>query len=1344
MKTHLPTVKLIASLVAYSIVLFLVGLKTTHAQTCPSTASIGGTQTTVSSNSNITLAGTGKRVAIVTVSSYSRTINFNSPTDTAILYISSGVTFSGSVSNTNNRLRIVNCGTYTAGINFDQSGIRGENFSSWTGSINLTNGAGFTNYGTYTADYSHTNGTLVNATGGTFNWSTSNPTTGNGAIVNNGTLNMNNHLTIGSSTTWVGTGSLSVPHTFNINSAFTGGSITARRMEKSSSGSMSVSGNVTATDYFITNAPTTIGGNVNITSGDFIINSGATGSSIGGTVTVSDDLEVNARTTFTGAVTTTDKLVVGSGASNSSFGSNVTVGGDTELNAGISITGNLNANGNGFTQSSGAPLTVGGNLTIADTEFDFTATVNVTGNLTVPNNVKVTSGSTVTVGGNFSAVNDVEVNGNLTVNGNATVSDDVLITSGGNLVLNGANNSITDNFINNGRTTLGGTTTIGGDLTTSSGSTTNIQGQTSVSGSTSNQGQIINPQSSNNCASFCSTGNITNSGGTIGGSTGPLVVCKTPSSGNAVTSPATVATQPTAQPTLSGSLSPAGANVTGSFTAVSGASGYLILRRKGSAVSTAAANVPTNINGLTEESTFGVNTVAAIITSGSTTNFSDLIPGEQGCGTYHYAIFSYGAAASGSCTTTYGYVRAASPLTSSMTINTVTQGGSVANGSNVCQGDAMPTLSLGSYNGAIQRWEWSTDATFTTGVNTLAVTTPTYQPSTFAGTRYFRAIVQASGCATANAVAATVAVVSNPTATRWISTSSNGVNTCANWDAGIPVTSTNITIDHGFSAYPRLTAATTVANLNFGTNSGSNASIDLNGQRLVVTGTLNINSGSMTINNGTLEVRGPITGSGTLTGGSTARLEIRGSGTLGTLRINQAARTFKSIIFNRSGQSLTLANDLEVIDSLVVTAGTLILNGRRVILRGHISGTTNMRGSSTSSLIFNGSGVVSNLALAPSYTALKTLYWNRAQALTIAGNIVVNDTIRIDNGSVNTGSNTLTLGTTGVMVGETDTRYVQGTVATTRTLAQNVANSFGNLGATINAAGANPGSTILRRVVGTAPQGQTGNQGVRIIYEVVPTTNSNLNATFTYRYFNDATILGINSEATLVLYRSTDNGVTWVRRGASSRNTVNRTLTLSGVMAFSQWTAASEDNPLPVSFVSLNGTRKGNNLDLKWHVAQEQDVRHYSIMASRDNKTFEEVARIEALGNTLGRRTYSHNMTLTDAGYTYFYVQAVDESAHQDYSTVIYLSEAGAAGSEPSDIRLFPQPSRGDLNVAISGGDQLEEVTAVLTSIDGREVYRNTFVGTSAVINPTDIKPGMYMLQLGTQSWTRKQKVIFE
>ena len=91
-----------------------------------------------------------------------------------------------------------------------------------------------------------------------------------------------------------------------------------------------------------------------------------------------------------------------------------------------------------------------------------------------------------------------------------------------------------------------------------------------------------------------------------------------------------------------------------------------------------------------------------------------------------------------------------------VTVSPASVGGTIAGSATVCGTTNSTTLTLSGHTGSIVRWESSASNTFASGVTSIANTTTTLTATNLTATTYYRAVVQAGSCATANSAIGTL------------------------------------------------------------------------------------------------------------------------------------------------------------------------------------------------------------------------------------------------------------------------------------------------------------------------------------------------------------------------------------------------------------------------------------------------------------------------------------------------------------------------------------------------------------------------------------------------------------
>jgi hypothetical protein len=190
-------------------------------------------------------------------------------------------------------------------------------------------------------------------------------------------------------------------------------------------------------------------------------------------------------------------------------------------------------------------------------------------------------------------------------------------------------------------------------------------------------------------------------------------------------------------------------------------------------------------------------------------------------------------------------------------------------------------------------------------------------------------------------------------------------------------------------------------------------------------------------------------------------------------------------------------------------------------------------------------------------------------------------------------------------------------------------------------------------------------------YEIHPTTNANLAATLTINYFDDE-LNGLD-QSTLKLYRKPTSG-SYTQQNASSVNTTTKQLSMSNIAAFSDWTAAESQVPLPVDILKLSAHKQADNNLIKWVVGPERGVSHYTVLRSADGVDFTSVGQVMAEG----KPQYQY----TDLGIlsaVYYRLNTIDKDGTSQLSTMVRVSQQA-----DQVIRIYPNPAADMLMVDLA------------------------------------------------------------
>ena len=365
------------------------------------------------------------------------------------------------------------------------------------------------------------------------------------------------------------------------------------------------------------------------------------------------------------------------------------------------------------------------------------------------------------------------------------------------------------------------------------------------------------------------------------------------------------------------------------------------------------------------------------------------------------------------------------------------------------------------------------------------------------------------------------------------------VNNGSNFNAPLKVnTGTNSSYDSGspftavYNGTVTIDAGATLATVGGGYFIKTNSDVTNNGTYSAVGGSTIRFSGNIFTNNGIV--------SGSVFNFETGSHTLQGTGSWST---NANILT---------GANVTLASNHQMSSVNVNSGGTFNLSTFKLLLTASNPIVNSGTLTTTSSTVEYDGTLLQTISTAGiTYNRLRI---NNTAGTALSGAVTVNDTLSVILGDLDLNGFILTVSPAGYLT-ETAGNNVKGSsgyLTTTRNINAPSALNVGGFGAVLTTT-VNLGSTEIRR--GNAVQsGLGGNTSILRYYDVLPTTNTGLNATLVFNY--DESELNGKVESALSLYRSTNTGSTWTVQGGTV-NTVANNITLSGIPAFSRWSASS-------------------------------------------------------------------------------------------------------------------------------------------------------------------------------------------
>lgn len=229
-------------------------------------------------------------------------------------------------------------------------------------------------------------------------------------------------------------------------------------------------------------------------------------------------------------------------------------------------------------------------------------------------------------------------------------------------------------------------------------------------------------------------------------------------------------------------------------------------------------------------------------------------------------------------------------------------------------------------------------------------------------------------------------------------------------------------------------------------------------------------------------------------------------------------------------------------------------------------------------------------------------------------------------------------------------------------------------------------------------------------------------------YVQPAELNGNNFSALQLAYNSTsDPGNFRVSNASVAVSSTNFVFETVAPTTWMQLTAVESNTVLPLQLLSFTGTQKGNSSWLQWKVAQEENVKDYTIEHSKDGKNFLKIGRQDAICNGCNAEVdYLFEDRKPASGNNYYRLLMRDWDGKYTHSNIVQLYYAPST----QDITVSPNPTKN--RIMLSGMNPEERYTLQLLAADGKVVFAKTLVQTGGhyALDISAWADGAYLLRL--------------
>ena len=487
-------------------------------------------------------------------------------------------------------------------------------------------------------------------------------------------------------------------------------------------------------------------------------------------------------------------------------------------------------------------------------------------------------------------------------------------------------------------------------------------------------------------------------------------------------------------------------------------------------------------------------------------------------------------------------------------------------------------------------------------------------------------------------------------------------------------------------------------------------------------------------------------------GTSTVYFEGTGAQAIsGTFQTN-----FYNITVNKTG-TLTLNEDVGITNDFTLTSGSVDLNSQTINLSGNLTNNNALTsiGVSNGTFSMNGSTTQTINGTQASRFFNLTLNNTSATGVQLSKGIEVHGTLTFTDGHLQTGSQTVSLQSTGSISGEHSDHYLIGTVNTTRTLGAG-ASSFGNLGFSLAAGSQSLGDVTLKRVSGSAGKVVVGAKESIERRWVVTNTGANpfdaRNISYSWLAAEDN---GKNVSVFRLFGRATEGsgafeGIDDYKSVSTASDT--RTITVSQ-NHFTEISGSDPNSPLPIQLATINLTPLTDKIHLHWQTQTEFENYGFEInrkwdVESVDNPTDTVWVNVGFI-NGNGTSTEPHNYefednTVTYAGKYLYSIRQIDyDGAYFVYGPYEVMYQA------PDKIELqnaYPNPFNPETIIPYEISKTANVRIEVFNTIGQKVstlVDKEHVAGTYKVVfNATRLSSGMYFIRMYSDGKIYMKKVM--
>lgn len=180
----------------------------------------------------------------------------------------------------------------------------------------------------------------------------------------------------------------------------------------------------------------------------------------------------------------------------------------------------------------------------------------------------------------------------------------------------------------------------------------------------------------------------------------------------------------------------------------------------------------------------------------------------------------------------------------------------------------------------------------------------------------------------------------------------------------------------------------------------------------------------------------------------------------------------------------------------------------------------------------------------------------------------------------------------------------------------------------------------------------------------------------------------------------------------------------------SEFSACIVAGALPLHLTDFTATMNGRHIVLRWVTASEQNTKYFGIERSQDGRTFTELGRVQASGNSTEQKNYVFIDQWPLQGIDIYRLRMVDMDGNFSYSKMVVVTMDALQNT----LSLFPNPATRELTLHMSASGLLQLKLADLNGRILKEEIRQVSGNSSTILDISDLSKGVYILIMQNES----------